>query len=411
MDDSVNQLPCGIIRINEDSLIININPTAGQHVGYAPSELLGKHISQILTKASFLFYHNNFYPLVNHTGRADEVALTLLTRQGEQIPILLNAVGRQDDNGWEMYCAYLPIGQRQSYETELIQARKSAEQARFAVERSEAKYRSLATALEIRVAERTQELLVANTDLSDLNAELKRSNENLQRFAYVASHDLQEPVRKIQAFAELLKDQYADQLGEGIGLLDRMYSASGRMSTLISDLLAFSTISTKQDVQSQIDLLEVVNLVLADLEMRIQETGAVIHVDPLPTLVGDATQLGQLFLNLISNALKFQKPGVSPVIHLKAEHLTAKRLPASIRPARTARAYYCIAVSDNGIGFDEKYIDRIFQVFQRLHRKKDYSGTGIGLAICEKVVANHGGAITAKSQPGHGATFQIYLPV
>lgn len=411
MDDSVNQLPCGVIRIREDSSIICINSTAEQHLGYAPSELIGKHISLILTKASLLFYQNNFYPFVNHNGRADEVALTLLTRQGEQIPVLLNAVSQQGENTWEIYCAYLPIGQRQSYETELIQARTLAEQARFAVERSEAKYKALATALELRVDERTQELLVANTDLTDLNAELKRSNENLQRFAYVASHDLQEPVRKIQAFAELLKDQYADQLGEGIGLLERMYSASGRMSTLISDLLAFSTISTKQDSRSQVDLAEVVNQVLTDLEVRVQETGAVIHVDPLPTLLGDTTQLSQLFLNLISNALKFQRPGVSPVIQINAQHITAKHVPATVRPARTARAYYCIMVSDNGIGFDEKYTDRIFQVFQRLHSKKEYSGTGIGLAICEKVVTNHGGAITAKSQPGEGAIFYVYLPV
>ncbi|RYF49818.1 MAG: PAS domain-containing sensor histidine kinase, partial [Cytophagaceae bacterium] len=208
-----------------------------------------------------------------------------------------------------------------------------------------------------------------------------------------------------------LKDQYADQLGEGVGLLERMYSASGRMSTLISDLLAFSTISTKQDSRSQVDLSEVVNQVLTDLEVRVQETGAIIHVDPLPALLGDVTQLGQLFLNLISNALKFQRPGVSPVIQINAQHLTAKQLPTTVRPVRTARAYHCISVLDNGIGFDEKYTDRIFQVFQRLHRKKEYSGTGIGLAICEKVVTNHGGAITAKSQPGEGATFYVYLPV
>ncbi|GAB3805478.1 hypothetical protein GCM10028819_38810 [Spirosoma humi] len=411
MDELINQLPCGVIRVREDSAIIYINSTAEQQLGYAPSELLGKHIRLILTKASLLFYQTNFYPLVIHTGRADEVVLTLLTRQGEQIPVLLNAVAQEAENAGAIYCAYLPIGQRQSYETELIQARTLAEQARFAVERSEARYKALATALEIRVAERTQELLVANTDLTDLNAELKRSNENLQRFAYVASHDLQEPVRKIQAFAELLKDQYADQLGEGIGLLERMYSASGRMSTLISDLLAFSTISTKQDSRSQVDLSEVVNQVLIDLEVRVQETGAVIRVDPLPTLLGDASQLSQLFLNLISNALKFQRPGVSPVIQVSAQHLTAKRLPDTVRPVRTARTYHCLTVADNGIGFDEKYTDRIFQVFQRLHRKKEYTGTGIGLAICEKVVTNHGGAITAKSQPGQGATFYVYLPV
>jgi len=151
--------------------------------------------------------------------------------------------------------------------------------------------------------------------------------------------------------------------------------------------------------------------VLTDLELTIEETGAQVEIGPLPTVAGDRSQLGQLFQNLLSNALKFRKPGVTPVIRVGSRQVPAAQLPPAVIPTRRATAYHCIEVSDNGIGFDDKYIDRIFQVFQRLHGKSQYAGTGIGLAICQKVVANHGGAITAISQFGHGAAFIIYLPV
>ncbi|AQG79732.1 PAS domain S-box protein [Spirosoma montaniterrae] len=263
--------------------------------------------------------------------------------------------------------------------------------------------------LERQVAERTQQLQMLVLDL-------ERSNRNLQQFAYVASHDLQEPLRKIQSFGDLLKSQYAAQLGDGVDFLSRMQTASNRMSTLIKDLLTFSRISTQQEDATEVSLAEVANTTLSDLELTIQETGAVVEVGALPTILGDRSQLGQLFQNLISNALKFRRTTasgqpVTPVIRLEAEQVSANELPATVRPTRLATVYYRIDVADNGIGFDTKYLDRIFQVFQRLHGKSEFAGTGIGLAICEKVVANHGGAITATSQLGQGATFSIYLPV
>ena len=150
---------------------------------------------------------------------------------------------------------------------------------------------------------------------------------------------------------------------------------------------------------------------LADLELTIEETGAVVTVDPLPTLPGDRSQLGQLFQNLLSNALKFRRADVATRISVSTRQIPAADLPPAVRPTRVTAAYYQIDVADNGIGFDEKYLDRIFQVFQRLHSKSEFVGTGIGLAICEKVAANHGGAITASSQPGQGATFSVYFPV
>ncbi|AUD06562.1 PAS domain-containing sensor histidine kinase [Spirosoma pollinicola] len=304
--------------------------------------------------------------------------------------------------------------------------------ARQQVEASEARYRTLSEDLEQQVLQRTQELAATNEELAANNEELEasneeyaalneeleeanslliRSNDNLQTFAYVASHDLQEPLRKIQQFGDLLRQRSGSTLGDGLPYLERMQAAASRMSALIRDLLTFSRISTQRDTSGPVALPAVIQVVLTDLELVIDETGARIEVDDLPTLEGDRSQLEQLFQNLISNALKFRKPGVVPLVQIRSRWLAAEHLPPTIKPARRAVAYHQLEVIDNGIGFDEKYLDRIFQVFQRLHGKSEYAGTGIGLAICAKVVTNHGGAISARSQPGQGAAFTIYLPV
>ena len=260
--------------------------------------------------------------------------------------------------------------------------------------------KQIATELEQQVQARTEQLMASNDDL-------RRSNENLEKFAYVASHDLQEPLRKIQSFGDILKNQYGSQLGEGVNYLERMQSGASRMSMLIKDLLLFSRISTRQEASLPVVLNQVLTSLLDDLEVG----KAQIVVDELPTVMGDESQLRQLFLNLLSNALKFQKPDTIPLIQVNVDQVVASQLPPHCKPARQTAVYHCIRVIDNGIGFDEKYLDRIFQVFQRLHNRSAYAGTGIGLAVCEKVAANHGGAITAMSQPGQGATFAIYLPV
>ena len=296
---------------------------------------------------------------------------------------------------------------------------------------SEERYRHLSAELDILVQRRTEELASTNEELAASNDELTtkneeyalineeltestkllvRSNENLQRFAYVASHDLQEPLRKIQQFGDLLKERYAPSLGDGADYLNRMQLAASRMSTLIRDLLSFSRIATQRDTSDAIALETVIEGILGDLELLIQETGAIVTIHPLPVLQGDVSQLGLLFQNLLNNALKFHRPGVPPEVTVRASLIQAADLPTSVRPARLAPAYHLIEVVDNGIGFDEKYLDRIFQVFQRLHGVGEFTGTGVGLAICEKVATNHGGAITASSYPGQGSTFCVYLP-
>lgn len=297
--------------------------------------------------------------------------------------------------------------------------------------------RELQTALEQEVQQRTQELAATNEELAATNEELEasneeyaalneeleeanrllmRSNDNLQTFAYVASHDLQEPLRKIQQFGDLLKDRYMNSVGEELIYVERMQTAASRMSTLIRDLLNYSRIATQQDTHGPVDLNKVVDRVLATLDLSIQEMGAQINVEPLPTVLGDASQLEQLVQNLLSNALKFSRvdrqgtPAI-PRISITAQRVSGPELPPSVKPSRLAPAYEQISVTDNGVGFEEKYLDRIFQVFQRLHGKSQFAGTGVGLAIAQRVVENHGGAITAHSQPEQGATFQVYLPV
>ncbi len=252
--------------------------------------------------------------------------------------------------------------------------------------------------------------------LEVLNMELRRSNDNLQQFAYVSSHDLQEPLRKIQSFGDMLASNYADVLDEsGRDMIGRMQKSATRMSVLIRDLLNYSRVSTERKPFQPLSLTRLLTSLVDDLWVAVQESGAVIEWDDLPEIVGDHTQLKQLFQNLLSNAIKFRVPGVPPRVSVTHQMLSSAALPSSVvSTADDGKAidhFYEINVTDNGVGFDEKYLDRIFQVFQRLHGRNEYTGTGVGLAICRKVVENHRGAITASSQPGAGTTFRVYLPV
>jgi PAS domain S-box-containing protein len=238
--------------------------------------------------------------------------------------------------------------------------------------------------------------------------ELLRSNQELEQFAYIASHDLQEPLRKIQAFGDRLRLRFHEQLAEqGRDYIERMLSSAVRMRRLIDDLLLFSRVTTKPQALVRIDLDGVLGGVLMDLEVGIEKAGAAIEVEPLPAIEADPMQMRQLFQNLIGNALKFAAPENPPRIRVFAERAEA---PPMDEGRASDGEWWRISVQDNGIGFDEKYTDRIFQVFQRLHGRDEYEGTGVGLAICRKIVERHGGGIAARSQPGRGATFNITLP-
>jgi PAS domain S-box-containing protein len=237
--------------------------------------------------------------------------------------------------------------------------------------------------------------------ISQKAAELARSNAELEQFAFVASHDLQEPLRKIQAFGDRLKLKVQGELApEAREYLERMQSASARMRTLINDLLTFSRVIRRTEPFVAVDLGTVTKGVLSDLEVRIEKSGAQIEIGDLPIIEADPMQMQQLVLNLVGNALKFQPPGAKPIV----------RIASRVFTALSGEEYCEIHFQDNGIGFDEKYMDKIFAVFQRLHGRNEYEGTGVGLAVCRRITDRHHGTITAKSQLGHGATFIVTLP-
>ena len=262
---------------------------------------------------------------------------------------------------------------------------------------------NMAEALALRAAERDK----AEEAMGEYAAELEISNRELQDFANIASHDLQEPLRKIQTFSELLEVRHSAQLdGEGLDYLARMSSAAQRMQALLRGLLALSRVTTRAKPFELINLGEVLQRVVGDMDLQIEEAHAAVVVGDLPVIEADEIQMYQLFQNLLGNALKFQPDGVHPQVEIDG------RCFQGTNPNGFKNVAICeITVRDNGIGFDEKYRDRIFQPFQRLHARDDYPGTGMGLAICRKIVKRHDGSITATSAPGSGTTFIIQLPV
>ena len=245
----------------------------------------------------------------------------------------------------------------------------------------------------------------AEQDLQATMLQLERSNNDLQHFASIASHDLQEPLRAIQAFGDRLQTKHGDVLNEEAhDYLTRMQNAASRMRALIQDLLAYSRVTTKTRPFSSVDLAETTGAILSDLTMRLEETEGRVEIGELPTIDADAMQMRQLFQNLIDNGLKFHRENEPPVVRVYVQQEKPNDSEAEREIAR-------IVVEDNGIGFDEKFSDRIFSPFERLHNQRKYSGTGIGLAICRKIAERHGGGISVQSTPGQGSRFLISLPL
>ncbi|PAM91609.1 hybrid sensor histidine kinase/response regulator [Flavobacterium sp. IR1] len=254
--------------------------------------------------------------------------------------------------------------------------------------------------LEIKIADRTKELVAKNEEL-----ELK--NHELQQFSWVVSHDLNEPIRKIQIFIKIIKELYLKEDAKGVDYVNRTVKAAERMQTLITDLLAYSRLSAKV-VPEKTDLNIVLQEVLSDFDYLIERKGATIKTGELPTIDSIPSQLRQVFQNLIGNALKFSGNTTAPLIEITSQLIKTKDFDSETDPD----GKFCrITVSDNGIGFDEIYLDRIFVIFQSLNDRQTYEGTGIGLAIAKKIIEKHNGLITAKSQLGKGATFIMILPL
>jgi signal transduction histidine kinase len=246
------------------------------------------------------------------------------------------------------------------------------------------------------VQEARREAENLNTELDKIITQLKESNEQLERFAYVASHDLQEPLRKVNSFTQLFERRYSDLVDEkGQKYIYYIKDGTLRMQQLISDLLEYSRINTQGKEFREINTAQIVEEVKDLFNLKLQETNGKIVTGELPKIYGDESQIRQVFQNLVGNAIKFKKQGVDPKIVIRAEKAVSN---------------WVFKVKDNGIGIDEQYKDRIFVIFQRLHSKEAYEGTGIGLAICRQIVKRHGGEISFISEPGHGSEFIFTIP-
>jgi PAS domain S-box-containing protein len=265
--------------------------------------------------------------------------------------------------------------------------------------------------IEVIVAQRTGELEEANEALKRMNHELTRSNANLEEFAYAASHDMKEPIRKIHFFSDRMRSSFYDKLTEvERNLFDRMDMAANRMSSLIDDLLTYSQVSLKPHSFDRVDLNTLVNQIISDFDLEIEQKKAKLVIDRLPVILAHQNQLRQAFMNLVSNALKYVKENVPPEINIRYSLINASELPINRHSEKNIKQYHLITFTDNGIGFENSDAERIFNVFTRLHGNAEYKGTGVGLSISKKVIENHYGFIVAEGEPDNGACFKIYLP-
>jgi len=261
---------------------------------------------------------------------------------------------------------------------------------------------SFSRELENNVAERTVSLAASN-------ASLKRSNDSLEQFATIASHDLQEPLRKIRTFSALLHQRHNKEIGaEACELIDKISVAAQRMSGLINDVLNFSKV-LDASVFERVDLNGLLQNVMGDFDLQIEEKSAIITHDKLPVIRAVPLQMNQLFYNLLGNAIKFSKPGVSPVIHISCRVLAVGELPGHLH-LDDSTSFYEIVFQDNGIGVDQKFAEQIFLIFQRLNTREHFEGTGIGLALCKRIVQGHEGEIYMTSAEGGGTQFHVILP-
>ena len=356
----------GAVTLNRDGIILYCNTRFATSVGLPLYKVIGLSFRSFIAKEYLEIYNTVFV----NGWKEDVKAEVFIIGSERQIPFQLSVTTLDLDEGFSMSVILTDLTFQKDIEKLLI---------------------------------------LNNQKLAETNVELENSNYDLQQFASVASHDLQEPLRKIMIFATLMRDKHGPELtGDGSLFLDKIISSSNRMKTMIFDILSYSRLATNDDNFVLTDLREVVAEVLEDYEIVIAEKGASVSVENLPVIEVNRGQIRQVFQNLISNALKFAKPEEPPVIKITAQLCPP---PFDEQAEQAGREFCSITVNDNGIGFNDLYVDKIFSLFQRLNTKDKFEGSGIGLAITKKIIDKHYGKIAASSKEGEGSEFVITLPV
>ncbi|MDF2189614.1 PAS domain S-box protein [Paraflavitalea sp. CAU 1676] len=371
-----------IVSKTLDGIITSWNDAAERILGYTAAEVIGKPITMLIPPDR-LQEEPQIIDRLKKGERVDHFETKRITKQGKVLDVSLTISPVKSNDGRIIGAS--KILRDITEQKEIARLIKEAED-RFKVQ------------LEQKVEERTGELLA-------INEELGRSNHELEQYAYIASHDLQEPLRKIQTFADLLRSNLDDPDAVE-AYLAKINTSARRMASLIKDVLNYSKLSRSENVWGEVDLNLVLQDVKNDFELLIEQKLAIVSVSQLPLIRGDQQQLRQLFGNLLSNALKFCEN--APRIEVRCTN--KEILPDSMEYTLAPGTYAVITFGDNGIGFDQKYADQIFVVFKRLNNRHYYSGTGIGLALCKKIVERHKGFISVQSKPGVGTNFTILFP-
>lgn len=361
----IEKMTEGALTLNQEGLILYSNSQFATMVGLELSTVIGTHLQSYIVDAK-----NSFDVIFEQCSQNDGKLEVLLKGKGNNIPVQISVTSLEIDKNLALSVIV----------TDLSAQKKTQ-----------------------------QQLEESNRRLATMNNALEESNHDLQQFASVASHDLQEPLRKIEMFSNRLTEKYGPDLNlESRRYLEKIVYSSKRMKTLIVDVLNYSRLSATDHDFESVDLDELVKELIEDFDLVTLEKDASITIESLPVIEANKGQMRQMFQNIISNSLKFAIENIPPVIKITSRKVGAK----SFDGISDNNGNYCIlSIRDNGIGFDEKYLSNIFALFERLHSKDQYEGTGIGLAITKKIVEKHNGLLHAKSAPGQGAEFLILLPV
>ena len=376
--------------LNPESNIVSLNPYGCALLGYDEAELLGKRIDVLLTMATRIYYQTHVYPLITLKNAANELSLTLQTRQRAQIPVLLNVVRYEQDGQLLNYFSFLPVYQRRQYEQDILAAKKTAENELLRNE---------------KLTQTQRELEQHQVELDRQMSRIIQRNDELEQFGKVISHDLQEPLRKIMIFADLLTNSNAHKQAEtremslaGIG------KASARLRQLIGDLQLYFTLSNQLSNTEPVDLMAVLKRVCQEYEPAI----VTFDLKTLPTVVGNGVELLSLFRHLLDNAVKFrqlEQPALVSISSTVVGHNSFRVTPDKYNYVDYVR----IIISDNGIGFDNRQRGEVFRIMKKLHLHTP--GVGLGLAMAKKIVERHNGQISAESAVGKGTKITLLLPV